>query len=383
MIRNILVVSHSAELNGAERTLLQILERIDRERFNPRVVLPREGLLGEEVKKLDIEKEIVPYKWWLTEKSEIWRQPFSWIWNIGSVFRISRIIRRRGISLVCSNSSVAFSGALAARIKRIPHIWSIHEILGGKSPLIRFFFGNRALCCFISCLSKRIVVNSYASQKAFERRKKVRLIHNGTEVSHKNEVLKEVLRGKYGLAKEDFVLGVVGKIYREKGQKEVMLALDSLRRNHPQLKLLVVGGVKDEDYYQGLKKLVNEMNLERHVCFTGYRKDILEILRLMDLLVVSSSVDSFGLVALEAMAVGTPVLALKAGGLPEIISHGKNGFLMDSRNAEMIERAVESILMDPSRLPEVIQEGYRTVRERFSLERQVKKIEKVMDECFE
>lgn len=383
MIRNILFVSHSAELNGAERILLQTLKKINKERFNPILVLPQPGPLAAEAKKMGLETQIVAMKWWLTEKAKRWKQPVSWLWNIKSVFQISEIIRRRKISLLFSNSSAAFSGALAAKAKRIPHIWSIHEILCGKNPLLYFFLGNRVLVNLLVWLSTRIIVNSSSTGKAFKGRKKVCLIYNGLEIRNKNNLPLDDLRKEFSLGSKDLVLGVVGKIYKEKGQREMILALNSICQIFPKVKLLIVGGVKEQDYYLGLKELVNERNLEEHVCFTGYRKDIFNLLRLMNLLVVSSSVDSFGLTALEAMAVGTPVLAVRAGGLPEIISHGKNGFLVDSRKPEVLQEAVKSILENPSKAAEVAERGFRTATERFSLEEQVKKIEKVMDECFE
>lgn len=383
MTENILFISHSAELNGAERMLLQILKTINRDKFHPYLILPREGILGEEAEKLGIEKEIVPFKWWITEKSRLWKQPFSWIWNIRSVFQILRIIEKRKISLVFSNSSVAWSGALAAKAKKIPHIWSIHEILSGKNSLLHFFFGNRALAKLISCLSTMVIINSSASQRAFKRREKIRLIYNGLEILDKNLFPKEALRKEFAFGKDDFILGVVGKIYREKGQKEMILAVDSLRRSYPQLKLLIVGAVKDKYYYRNLKKLVKERELEEVVYFTGYREDIFDLLKLLALIVITSSVEAFGLVALEAMAVGIPVLAVEAGGLPEIISHGKNGFLMRSRQPEIIEKAVEFILHNPLKVKEVIEEGFKTVKEKFSLREQIEKIERVIDECLD
>ncbi len=383
MNSNILFVSHSAELNGAERMLLQILKNIDRKKFHPYLLLPKPGPLGREVRKLGIEEEIVPCRWWITEKSKIWKQPFSWLWNIRSVLRVLRILRRRKISLIFSNTSVAFSGALAAKMKKIPHIWSIHEILGGKNSLLHFFFGERALLRLISQLSTRIIVNSSASQKAFKGNKKIRLVYNGIEMNRKNAGSEESLREEFGLLKDDFVLSVVGKIYREKGQKEVILAVDSLRRSYPQVKLLVVGDVKDREYYLELVRLIEERNLEQHVIFAGYRSNILELLRDVNLLVVASSVDSFGLSALEAMSVGTPVLAVSAGGLPEIISSGDNGFLIESPDPGLIRGAVDSFLRNPSRMKQVSEKGIQTAKEKFSVNEQVDKIQKVMEECLE
>jgi len=383
MTSNILFVSHSAELNGAERMLLQILKNIDRQKFHPYLLLPESGPLGDEAKEIGVEEEIVPFKWWITEKSKIWRQPFSWLWNTGSVLRVLRILKRRKVALVFSNSSVAFSGAIAAKMKRIPHLWSIHEILGGKNPLLHFFFGKRMLVRLISWLSSRVIVNSSASQQAFKTDSKVQRIYNGIEINHKIDRPEESLRQEFGLLRDDFILGVVGKIYKEKGQREVILALDSLRRTHPRVKLLVVGDVKDSDYYHALERLVVDLNLEPHVFFTGYRGDIIQLLRLMDLLVVASSVDSFGLVALEAMSVGTPVLAVGAGGLPEIISPGENGALIESQDPELIRKGLEILLQNPSRMHEVAEKGLQTVREKFSSEKQIRKIQRVMEECLE
>ena len=98
---------------------------------------------------------------------------------------------------------------------------------------------------------------------------------------------------------------------------------------------------------------------------------------------VSLSAVYFCLKALEAIAVGTEVLAVRSGGLPEIISDGKNGFLVDSRKPAILQEAVKSSLENPSKAAEVVERGFRTATERFSLDEQVKKIEKVMDECFE
>jgi len=383
MRQNILFVSHSAELYGAERMLLQVLERIDKAKYNPLLVLPARGPFEEESKRLNIPIVIIPFKWWITERSQVWKQPFAWIWNIRSVFGIINTIRRKKVSLVFSNSSVAFSGALAARVVKIPHVWSVHEVLSGKKSLICFLLGNRTLVRWISRLSTRIIVNSSATQRAFTRDRKVRLIYNGLETRHLDPPSKRVLRESLGLEEQDIVLGVVGKIYRGKGQREVILALDSLRRNHPRLRLLIVGEIKDQSYYHELRKIIEARGLGDHVCFTGYRQDVFKILYLMDMLVVASVVDSFGLVALEAMAVGTPVLALAEGGLPEIITHGQNGFLLESSEPERIAEGVEGILQNPSRLAEIREKGLRTIEDRFTSDRQIKKIENVIRECFE
>ena len=91
---------------------------------------------------------------------------------------------------------------------------------------------------------------------------------------------------------------------------------------------------------------------------------------------------NFGRAALEGMAAGVPVLAIRAGGLPEIVQHGENGFLADSREPDVLAQALTEILDRPEGWPEIVKNGYRTVREKFSGERQVRDIERViLDVC--
>lgn len=176
---------------------------------------------------------------------------------------------------------------------------------------------------------------------------------------------------------------MVGKIYEGKGQREAVQAVAELLPQFPQIKLLVVGDTKDARYYRGLQDLVIQKDLEKNVAFMGYRRDLPDLMGLMRVMVIASVVESFGRVALQAMAAGIPVLAVGAGGLPEIIRHGQDGFLIESRQPELIAGALREILSDPGRVLRVIHGALQTVREQFSLEEQVQRIERVIDECLE
>jgi len=384
-MKNVLFVSHSSELNGAELWLLDTLRRLDRQKYSLFLVVPRPGLLEEEARFLGVQTEIVPMKWWITEGLRTWRQPLAWLFNVRSVFRLSKMIRKGKIDLVFSNSAAVASGAFAARRRHIPHIWAIHEILKGERVIVRFLFGRRALAGLITRYSSRIIVNSRATLKAFRDLERVVLIHNGIEAKgRKRDVYREMmLREELGIGEEDIVIGVVGKLYEGKGQREAVQAVAELLPQFPQIKLLVVGDTKDTRYYRGLQDLVLQKGLEKNVAFLGYRRDLADLMGLMRVIVIASVVESFGRVALQAMAAGVPVLAVGAGGLPEIIRHGREGFLIESRQPELIAQAVGEILNDPGRVLQVIHQAQQTVQEQFSLEEQVQKIERVIDECLE
>lgn len=296
---------------------------------------------------------------------------------------MSQLIRKRNIDLVFSNSAVNFTGALAAKWRRVPHIWSVHEILEGTSSIVSFLFGKRALVGIISALSTRIIVNSDATGLPFKQRGKVRKVIIGVKKNRGDMVPRNSLRQRFGFGPKDFVVGVVGKIYLEKGQKEVVEAIRKIVKTCPQVRLLIVGEARDKSYYRKVQKSVLVNQLEKHVVITGYQKEISSILSTIDLLVVASSVESFGRVALEAMSVKTPVLAVRRGGISEVISPGESGFLVESRNPEVLAQAIVSILENREFVRRVAETGCQIVEEKYSLENQIKSTERVLKECLD
>ena len=176
-----------------------------------------------------------------------------------------------------------FTGAIAARLKNIPHIWSVHEILEGSSSLVGFLLGKRALVGIISALSTKIIVNSEMTGLPFKKNDKLRKINIGVRGSRKEKISGDALRRRLGFDPKDFVIGVVGKIYPEKGQKEVVEAVNMIIESYPQVRLLIVGGIRKAGYQRKIQKFISVNHLERHVVITGYQKDIYEILSMLNL----------------------------------------------------------------------------------------------------
>jgi glycosyltransferase involved in cell wall biosynthesis len=379
-MKNICFLSHTSELNGAELNLLQILERIDRKKFHPTLILPRKGPFLAEAKKLGVETKVIPAKWWLTEKGKMWKQPIAWIWNLRAILGLARWIKKKQVHLVFSNSSASSSGASAAKRTHVPHVWYIHEILGGEIPQLTYMFGQRALSRKIVQFSCRVLVNSLATEAFFREKKNVRLVYNGVQLQEKNNIESQILGRQWGLKNQDIVFGMVGKICEEKGQREVITALGRLGKDRP-LKLLIIGDVKSKVYFSELVKICEAYEITERVHFTGYQRDVLHVLSLLDCLIVASNTESFGRTVIEAMSVKTPVVAVKSGGIPEIISHGINGFLLNSRAPDVIQEGMVSFLKNQNAYARAAEEGYRTIQEKFLLSTQVKKIEQVLEEC--
>ena len=374
----ILFVSHTAELNGAERMLLSVLRELDRRTFTPYLVVPRSGPLLIEAEEAGVPTAVVPMKWWLTDQRRAWKQPLAWLWNLRAVFRLKKLIGEKDVSLVCSNSAAALGGALAARLARRPHVWVIHEILSDERPLLSYFFGNKRLVRTICRWSRRVVVNSLASARAFQGVGSVDVVYNGVSLPPGGRSRDSGLGQRLGLKRGDRVVGVVGKIAPEKGQLELVRAVGLAGRRLKGLKLLIVGAAADPRTMASLHREIQGLGLEDRVVLAGYVEDVFSALRLMDALVSASRVESFGRTAIEAMAAGIPVLAVRTGGLPEVIQHGKNGFLVESGSPEFLAAAIEKFYtLKKAGVAAVVRAGRRTVAERFRIEPQVRKLERI------
>ena len=382
-MKTVLFVSHSAELNGAERMLLDVLRGLDRGKFRPLLALPRTGPLQREAERAGITTRVVPMKWSLTERSKIWKQPLTRTWNVPGVIRMARLIRNESVDLVVTNTSAIWTGAFAARRASVPHVWFVHEILDGEDPLLSHILGRKALVRRMAKLAVRIVANSKASARAFQGTDKAVVIGNGIDTRRRSAPDLAALRISLGLDTSGPVLGIIGKIYPGKGQKEAVLALDLLKRLRPGVRLLVVGGVKDRCYAGEVRETVRRLGLEKNVLFSEFREDLPEILALLKVLILASTVDSLGRVGLEAMAAGTPVVAVAAGGLPEIVIDGRTGVLVESADPARIAEAAARVLDDPELARGVAEGGRRFVEENYSLEGQVRKIERVLENCLE
>jgi len=374
----VLFVSHTAELNGAEQMLLLTLKALDRKKFAPSLAVPAQGPLIKEAERARVPVHVVPGKWWLTPKGRTWKQPAAWVWNIPSVLRLRRLIRREEIGLVFTNSAAAFSGALAARSLRVPHVWSVHEILRGRERLLSFFLGGRMLARLIRRLSKTVIVNSRATGRAFARQTGVEVVPNGLELKGAAGHRDDRLRKRLGLAPKDVVLGVIGKITPAKGQRDAIRALALLSAARPELKLLVVGLAGDDKYFRELQEIVREQGLEGKVAFTGFVADVFAHLRLMDLLLIVSRTESFGRTAIEAMAAGVPVLAVSVGGLPEVVIERRTGFLVKSTTPEVLGHGIDYVLDNPATVKKIVRAGRLAVKDRYEIRKLVKKVERIM-----
>ncbi|MCC7360933.1 MAG: glycosyltransferase family 4 protein [Anaerolineales bacterium] len=156
----------------------------------------------------------------------------------------------------------------------------------------------------------------------------------------------------------------IGRLVFKKGFDLLLQALTQVVQAYPDLQLLIAG---DGEERHALEALVRVLKLENHVQFLGYanRKQIAAYLRGCELFVLPSRIEPVGIVVLEAMAAGKPVLVTNVGGVPDLVEHGKSGWMVAPGSHELAE-GICFLLARPDLRRQLAENGHQRLRERFT-----------------
>lgn len=186
-------------------------------------------------------------------------------------------------------------------------------------------------------------------------------------------------RAKWGADDETVVIGLVGRIDPAKGQSTFIRAaagLSKTSRGEEKIKFVIVGDEtigSDGTYLQELKDMVKQFGLEEQIIFTGYQTNIPEIMRALDIFVMPSRQETFGLVAIEAMAMETPIIVSKGGSSTEIVGENEFGLTMRPDDAFDLQRHLRSLLDNPEERKEMGRRARHHVEQNYVRELRIQK----------
>lgn len=365
----VLYVNHTAEMSGGELSLLRLLDSLP-PAITATVACPA-GPLAVAVRERGMPVSTIP-----AVDGSLRLDPRHTPGSLVAVMRAALAMRRlalaTGAQLVHANSIRAgLAAGLATRLGGPPAVVSVRDCLPmtRTAMLTRRFLGAHAAAVFAN--SRYTAANfSVAGSRAT-----VTVVHNAVDPRRfdPRRIGRDEARLRLGHDRSAELLGLIAQITPWKGQDEAIRALALLRRRRPAELLLVgepkfLGGHARYDthaYRDRLRRTVSELDLDGAVHFLGERRDVPEILRALDLLLVPSWEEPFGNVALEAMAMETPVVASDVGGLVEIVRPGEDGLLLPPRQPERWAAAIEELLAQPERRAAMGRSGRRRVKAEF------------------
>ena len=221
--------------------------------------------------------------------------------------------------------------------------------------------------------------------REFPRRVEFAVVYNAVDAGKLNPRSTSIpIRKELRLRNGDHLIGTVGNLSPVKGQLELIRAFAKARKRIPNLALLVVGSAlfnRGDGYQKQLSAEVRALGLDHCVRFLGQRNDVPTIMGALDLLVMNSRSEAFPLVALEGMAAGVPVLATAVGGLPELITHEKNGWLVPLGEEEKLIDGIASLLEQRDLSAQLATQGRQHVTRNFPVHKFMARIEAVYMEA--
>ena len=203
-------------------------------------------------------------------------------------------------------------------------------------------------------------------------RAKVRVVPLGTDFHRFEPALfnQSEARSFFGLPPENKIIGVLGRLDPGKGQEILLRAIPEVIKHHPEVLFVIAGDetAGEPGYKVYLENLCRTIDVDQHVKFLPFTDNVPRLMAALDIFVLPSFGETFGLVVIEAMAMEKPVIATNAGGLPEIITDGQTGLLVEPRNVDALACAIKKILENKSLMISLGRSARKEALRRFSMD---------------
>src|SRR5439155_8781010 len=193
-------------------------------------------------------------------------------------------------------------------------------------------------------------------------------VHEGIDVEHVLAAPLVDVHQAFFLPHGSPVVGNIAALVPHKGQRHLIEAAHIVVQKLPDVRFVILG---EGELREALERLIKEYRLEKHVLLPGFRTDVLGCLKSFDLFVMCSVTEGLGTSLLDAMACARPIVATRAGRIPEIVEDGVNGLLVAPRDAASLAAAIVRALKDEGLRRRMGEAGFARVRERFTVERMV------------
>jgi glycosyltransferase involved in cell wall biosynthesis len=360
---NLLFIVNSLDFGGAEKHTISLLNYLDTARFRLSLAyLKSEKTLLSQLDLTRMEGRV----FCCDVKKKI---------DFAAIRQLAATIRDDDIDIVvCVNNYSLLYGWLArVAARRKPRLVEVFHTteMGSRKDTVQMFFYRPFF------LVSDMLVYVCANQQKYWRARALRarsdtVIHNGIDVERFCDIYtndeKNSLRESYGFQPSDYVVGLCALLRPEKAHLDLLRAIARLRAAEFEVKCLLIG---DGPERPKIEAAIAAMGLDTHVRITGLISDVRVVVAACDVMaLVSHSVETFSIAALEAMALGKPMIMTSIGGAAEQIAHGENGYLYERGDIAALSSALLQ-LMESSKRGQMGNLARTVVARQFSMETMV------------
>jgi len=385
----ILYAQHDANLSGSTISLGNVLATLDRKQFTPRVLLAQDGPAREYYQSLNIKVDVIPSKSFGTFPGP---KPYtvSWLLNWRAFVPnpdLAHYFKDTEWDLLHINDKALLAAGLAARRFNKPIIWHLRSSYYPTYSRLN----AKTSCKTIRSISDHIIAISEDEIDGFEDFPPKDIIYNSVDMKKIDQAVKarETTRHQLGLQEGEILIGQVSTTIGEvRGTWDFLRACgkvtDTLKR--PGIKFIVVAAIPDQKSYRSGKlhpldqawQIARDEHIGDQLTFTGYRRDALDLMAAMDIVVVCNRHGVMGRMPFEAMACSRP-LVVTAGhsGKSRVVVDRETAMVVPPNDPGAISSAVCELIQNDSLQQHLIEQGPVYAREHFDPAKNTGKIEEI------
>lgn len=366
-MKKIIFYTDTPQIGGAENQIYLLASNLDREKFSPVLVCSSDENLDHWCEKFT-KLEIPVYR--LKAKHKHDPRHYS---------ELKKILKAEQANLIhihVWNPASCRYAFPAASSTKTPIIITEHDpfqLSKIKDLYKKFSLKKVKKIITVSKNNKKLLSKLYPEYK-----EKIQVIPNGVNISWwkaqimgmQSEDHQKIKTGTFHANEDSLIISTVAELHHRKGLDILIRAIPKVVEKFANTKFVFVGDGPDKEEFI---ELVHKLRLENHVTFLGRRKNVARLLAVSNIFVLPSRREAFGLVNVEAMLCGLPIIASKVGGIPEIVEDGKSGLLVEAENIEALENAIIKLIQNPDLRSELAKNGYMRAHEHFDMKEMIER----------
>ncbi len=342
--------------------MYELARRLDRSRFDVHVAALRGGAVAEWLKREGIDVTVLNVRGKL---------------DVSALLKLMNLLRREKFHLLHTHLFHAdLAGRIAAKLTGAPRLVTTLHVAEGRFRPWQYAWARMTAnwCDRIVCVSK--AVRDHHARMSHLPLWRYKVVYNGidTDAYAPDQRRREELRNRWGVGDDEIMVAFVGRLDYQKNLPMLLESVSRIRRVRNDIRLVIAG--------DGTEALILKNFLRDQsglAIWLGQSDDVPGLLSAADIYVQPSRWEGLPLAPAEAMAAGLPVVATKTPGLTELIEDGASGLLIDSEDTDALTKALDKLANDPDERKRLGSAAQRRVREKFSIDANVKAHERLYE----
>ena len=345
----VLQISSMKTWRGGEQQVAYLTQELKKRGKKPIMVVPRKSELEKFCRDHDI---------------QYYTLKFNNGYNLYSAWRLKIICQRNQIDILhmqCSASHTlsVFSHLMGNPAKLVLSRRVDFPIRSNKFSKLKYNYKGILQILTVSNKIKEVISPVIAQSE------KIRTVYSGIDLNKFSENGEKTLRSEYQIPPDQFLIGNVAAIANHKDYFTFVDTAELVLKQGIKATFMIIGD--DGGEKKDIEAYIKSKNLEDHIIMTGFRRDVPKILPQLDIFLFTSKEEGLGTSVLDALAAGVPVIATKAGGVPEMIKNLENGLLCEIQRPDELAKAVEYMIEQPEEKARMVANGLEIVK-KFSKE---------------